>query len=1008
MNGAGFRLSLLGRFSLEHDGQSIPLRTRKIEALLAYLVLNADTHTRETLAALFWGDTPEQQARSSLRVALADLRRVLGPDALISDRAGVQFNPSAPVTVDACEFRAQATAFLKQVLADPSSFDPGLYSGDLLPHLDDDWVREERERLRQLYLDATLHLVVRLRALGRYEEAIASACRVLAVEPAEERAHQHLIWLYAITGNRPAALRQLEACRHALKEELDVEPSPETLSLIDSAYPPAGQEATAAEPTNLPTPLTNFIGREREIAGVSQMLLGSGPFPSRRRLVTLTGTGGSGKTRLAIQVARQLLPKYRHGVWWVDLARMRDPSLVPDGALRAFGLAPAPGQPTMHALLSFLRERSLLLVLDNCEHLIEACAQVTRSIIEQCTQVQVLATSREPLGVPGEQLWPISTFSVPVSTAGVEAETLLGYEAVQLFVARARTQRPEFRLGPNNATQVAKICRRLDGIPLAIELAAARTRSMEVDDILDRLQNRLLASGSSLVAPRHQTLRASLDWSYNLLSPAECLLFRRLATFVGGWTLTAAEAVCAGGLLAEEDILDLLGRLVDRSLVVAERGRFHFLETIREYALERLAEAGEAETMRARHAAFFGSYIEERYELILSREQDRAIREIDGEIDNVRAAWEWALTARQEDLIRRSNKGLVWYFEINSGFYEGEAASARALAALLDVPGADPVLLAVLRSSHGYFLGRLGKLGYARAELERACAELRQAGARSELALPLIMLGTIAWQEGDYKSARPPLEESLQITRTMDDKFSIALALFFLGLVTHSSGDDAQADEYFREALRLSRMHGQPRLISMTSVLSGPTLLALGKHTEARERLQEGLALARASRIRWLVGVAQGQLGLVLNAQGDYVGARMALLEAVALAQESGNRWDRAWGEVGLGDAELGLENPVQASTQFRLGLQLAMEADALAIALDALAGLALLRAQAGDRESALELAGHILQHSASSANARTRAVQARRMLNADSQDQPTILPGAFEKTVQRILAGSG
>jgi tetratricopeptide (TPR) repeat protein len=333
--------------------------------------------------------------------------------------------------------------------------------------------------------------------------------------------------------------------------------------------------------------------------------------------------------------------------------------------------------------------------------------------------------------------------------------------------------------------------------------------------------------------------------------------------------------------------------------------------------------------------------------------------------------------------------------------------SARAIAALTGDPHVDRVLLAVLRSYHGYIVGRLGRLDCARAELEQGCAELRQADARAESALPLIMLATIAWQQGNYPRARPLLEESLRISQAMSNTFCAALAFFFLAMVAHASGDYGQADEYFREALRLARTNGQPRLISMTLVSSGPTLLALGRYTEARERLQNGLACARASRIRWLVGVAQGQLGLVLNAEGDHAGARTALLEAVAAAQEIGNQWDRAWGEVGLGDAELGLGNPAQASTHYRLGLELAVEEHALPIALDALVGFAFLRARAGDWERASELAGQVLLHPASGGNARTRAEQVRRMLNADSPGQPLRVARTYEETVQWVLDGA-
>ncbi len=1025
---AGSRLSLLGRFNLQHDGRVIRLRTRKEEGLLAYLVLHPGSHPREVLAELYWGDTPEEQAKGSLRAALADLRAVLGPEALFSDRVAVQFSPPPGFRVDVLEFRAQATRSLGDAAADPALFDPSLYGGELLAGHYDDWVLAERERLRQLYLDALLHRVGRLRDLVRYSEAIAAAQQVLAADLAEERAHQHLMVLYAITGNRSAALRQLEVCRRSLKEALDVEPSAETLALLDSISWPAQEGAAAApapsrvaiaspavaaptaeaELTNLPTPLTSFVGRAQELAALCALLQDSGSSPGGRRLVTLTGAGGSGKTRLAIQVARLLAPKNRHGAWWVDLSSLRDPALLPDSALRALGMTPAPGQPAMQALISFLRERSLLLLLDNCEHLLEACAHLVAAILQACPAVCVLATSREPLGVPGEQLWPVPTFAVPAPDEDLDAECLLGYDAVRLFIDRARMHRPAFELTGDNAAQVAEICRRLDGIPLAIELAAARVRTMDLRDILTRLENRLrlLASSSALAPPRQQTLRASIDWSYNLLSPAECLLLQHLAVFVGGCTLAAAEAVCTDCGLAEEEVLDLLVRLVDRSLVVAEGGRYSLLETIREYALERLIDTGAAEALRERHAAYFAGILAEQFDAIRSLEQHQAIVGIAAEIDNVRAAWAWAAAARRCDLLSRSVNGLTWYYEVHAGFHEGEVVFGRALEALGDGPDADPYLLARLHVFHGNFLDRQGKLREARPELERGCAALRHAAAPFDLATALTFLGRNAWEQGDYARAHDLLEESLAISQGASVEMTTALSLFFLALVEHAMDNEPQADRRFREALAASRLLGDPRIISVTLVHWAPTLLALGRVAEARERLQEALPIARETQDRWLIGVALLHLGTVVLAQGDPAGARTALLEAVALTREAGGSWYRAWSEASLGDVYLAEGNVGQAELQYRSALKLAVEADAISLALGALAGFAELRALAGDREGALELARQVSLHPASAGIARARAADILRRLDPDSENQPAV-PAAdtFEEVVHGILA---
>jgi tetratricopeptide (TPR) repeat protein len=358
------------------------------------------------------------------------------------------------------------------------------------------------------------------------------------------------------------------------------------------------------------------------------------------------------------------------------------------------------------------------------------------------------------------------------------------------------------------------------------------------------------------------------------------------------------------------------------------------------------------------------------------------------------------VTVLQSDLIR--------YYEANSRFHEGAVAFGRALEALADDPGADQYLVARLHVYDGNFLDRLGRLREARPELERGCAVLRQANAPFDLSTALTFLGRNAWQQGDYARAHDLLEESLAISRGASEEMATALALFFLGLVEHAMGNEAQADKCFREALAVSRMLGEPRIISITLVHSAPILLALGRTAEARKRLQEGLPVARETHDRWLVGAALLHLGTVLLAQGDPAGARTALLEAVALAREAGSGWYRAWGEVSLGDVYLVEGDAQQAELQYRSGLQVALEANAIPLALDALAGFAELRALAGDRKGALELVGQVSLHPASAGKARARAAEVPRMLDPDGTNQPVApATGAFEEIVQGILAGS-
>ncbi|MBI4772038.1 MAG: AfsR/SARP family transcriptional regulator, partial [Chloroflexi bacterium] len=463
----------------------------------------------------------------------------------------------------------------------------------------EEWALFKREVLRRHALEALHTLAAWHERLGEWARAEQYARRQLALEPWRELAHQQLMRLLAAGGDRTAALAQYETCRRILSQELAVEPSVETTALRDAIRDGSGPPPLPPAPHNLPAQLSSFVGRERELAEVANRL----ENPACR-LLTLVGIGGVGKSRLAVQAAARGRHTFPDGAWLVELASASTAALVPRSIAAVLGAQEEPGFPLVETLAGALRDKSLALMLDNCEHLLEACAQTAGALLQRCPSLVILATSREPLGLAGEMIYPVQPFSLPDRPAALPVETLMGNEAVRLFAERAAAH---FDLTEANVLATAELCKRLDGVPLAIELAAARAGVLALDQMLARLGDRfaLLAGGSRAALPRHRTLRALVDWSYDLLSEAERTLFRRLSVFRGGWTLEAAEAVADD----PDAALDLLARLADKSLVVAERRteprRYSMLETIRDYASEKLVGAGEADAVRDRHFAFF-------------------------------------------------------------------------------------------------------------------------------------------------------------------------------------------------------------------------------------------------------------------------------------------------------------------------------------------------------------------------------------------------------------------
>ncbi len=409
--------------------------------------------------------------------------------------------------------------------------------------------------------------------------AIEALRQAVGSEPSHEEAHTHLMRLYALSGQRHQALRQYGQLRNALRRELDAEPEPESQRLYQEIrsglFPPrepqtpprSAPDTTSTQRHNLPAPLTSFVGREHEVGEVRRLI-------ETTRLLSLTGTGGCGKTRLAVEVARALVATHADGVWLVELAGLSDPGLVPRAVAGVLGVREDLDKPLAEMLAESLRSRQLLLVLDNCEHLLDACVHLVETLLSSCPDLRVLAASREALGARGELHWRVPSLFVPPADPLPSVERLTEYGSVRLFVERARFRQPAFEMTQENVPAVLQICRRLEGIPLAIELAAARVSALPLEQLAARLDNSLalLTGGGRLTAPRHKTLRGVFDWSYELLSEPERKLFARMSVFAGGWTLEAAEAVSAIHEGEREEILDLLSDLVDKSLVLAEPG----------------------------------------------------------------------------------------------------------------------------------------------------------------------------------------------------------------------------------------------------------------------------------------------------------------------------------------------------------------------------------------------------------------------------------------------------
>jgi non-specific serine/threonine protein kinase len=542
--------------------------------------------------------------------------------------------------------------------------------------------------------------------------------------------------------------------------------------------------------TNLPELLTSFVGRESELAEIKRHL-------PTLRLLTLTGMGGIGKTRLAQQAAIEMIDAFRDGVWFVDLAPLIDPALVPNALAKVLQVKETPAQPLTDALCHFLRTRETLLIIDNCEHVLDACTRLIAALLRETTLLTVIATSREPLHLPGERAFPLGSLPLADPKAGVR--TIVRSDAVRLFVERARQQRPHFELQEKHARAVAEICVRLDGIPLAVELAAARVAVLPVEQIVRLLGQRfrLLTSGSREL-PRHQTLRAMIDWSYELLDDAEKALFARLSVFAGGWTLEAASEVCGDESIAKDDVVYVLIGLVEQSLVVTDDGgdRYRMLETVREYAHERLEQAAIGdmgrERWRDRHFAYFLAFAEEAAPQLSGAQQRNWLERLEGELDNLRSALTWAAARANAISGLRLASACSRFWLIRGRGREGLQWLSAMLAATPDRPPTADRAEAL--SAAATMSRTLSDYAKARLLYEEALSVWRELDDQRGIAAALGNLGMVSYDQRDPAAARIRHEESLAIWRELGDQRGIARTLIALGNVVYIEGNPLAAE----------------------------------------------------------------------------------------------------------------------------------------------------------------------------------------------------------------------
>jgi predicted ATPase/DNA-binding SARP family transcriptional activator len=919
-------VKFLGQFEVLRNDMRLTIPTRNAQSLFAFLLLNVGkSYRRERLAGLLWPDSNEENARSNLRHELWRLRKVLeteGESYFLSEDLTIAFNPMSECNLDVKKLENPE---VEKSTAEDLIESLSTYSGELLPGFYDEWVFAERNRLIVLFETKMNRLLEILQTESRWQEVIDWGMRWISIGNWPEPAYRYLMVAYAQTGEISRALATYERLVKGLQKNLGSKPSEQTQVLYKQLkaggkipellntktgknqpvksprnHTPSIYPLPRARHSNLPKPLTSFIGREKEIQQVKNLV-------ETTRQVTITGSGGVGKTRLAIQVVGTLVSQFRDSAWWVELASlfkstssrsqnlplMENPrsgqgwqeeragmDLVVQAVAKVLRVPEVPGLPLLESTIEYLRDKQLLLVLDNCEHLIEACAFLVERVLSDCPDVTILTTSRESLGVEGEKSWRLPSLSLPGNELSSKYADIIQSEAVCLFIERTTDILPGYQPSEIELSTIAQICLNLGGIPLAIELAAARMSLLSVHEIAARLDQRfnLLTDGRRTALPRHQTLRAAIEWSYDLLSPAEQTLFRNLSIFSGSFNLEAAEAVCGAKEIHSDVVLTLLGRLVDKSLLNVEPAkpnidlatRYRFLDTIRNFGRMKADEAQETSWMRQRHADYYVHLVETAEPELNSPNQNHWYKLLQAERDNLRAVVEWGADNDQAESALRLVGALLWFWFRSASNCEGHELALKALA----LPSA---------------------------------ALFKHARARA-----LNTAGFFQCLLGETASARQSLDEALSILRTSDDETSLSWSYQFLGLVLAYEKEYDLADAAFQEGLGFTRKLTNINANSFLFFLGDVDLLK-GNTSRAKKVYEESVTVLRSIGNKPFLAYPLRRLGYLALEQGDLSNANRYFLESFELNHEVGDMPGETASLASLAVLALRLNKPVEA-----------------------------------------------------------------------------------------------
>lgn len=1011
-------LWLFGSPRLIKADKPIGVKRHKALAILIYLAMTGEAQSRDSIATLFWPDSSQSRARASLRRDLSVLRKSVDPERLIIEQETIRLQ-GKQLWFDVLEFRSliaesqqhghPADTVCSACLS-PLTRAVELYQDDFLAGFSlrdcpefDEWQFFQTEALRHELATTLQKLVQFFITQEDYEKAIPYARRWVGLDPLHEPAHRQLIWLYSVSQQQAAALRQYQVCVQVLQDELGVKPSPETTALYEKIrrVRKSDDQGVKIDPQhNLPVPATAFVGRIAELTEFVRRL--SDPAC---RLLTLVGPGGVGKTRLALQTAWHLVNEGTHGlftdgIFYVRLSPISTAgeliSAVSDAIHFSFYRDVEPQQQ----LLNYLREKEMLLVLDSFEHLIPDGIEFVAELLASAPAVNVLVTSREALKLQEEWVIPVEGMRYP--SVDAPQHDLAGYSAIQLFMQNAQQVRPDFSFEHHQAC-ILKICRLVEGMPLALELAAAWLKVLPCAEIAREIGRSLdlLTTTMRNVPERHRSIRAVFEHSWLLLTADEQTILQKLSILRGDFSQAAAEEIADASLLS-------LMALVEKSFIkVQENGRYHIHGLLRQFAAEKLDEHPETKTItKKKHHDFFMQLLQEQKSLLEGKQQKAALKALRQEMSNIQKAWQCTIEQHNIEVIAQGLDSLYQFYWMSSRYQDGADLFRQTAVQLNETDTPDPLLIQ-LTSRQGAFYAALGKYGLALELLQKSLSGARRLQLSTEIAFSLNVLGNVIAVQGDSIEAGALYKESLAISREHHNQTNTADALANLGWVTARQGDYQTAKQYFLEGLAVNRAienesrtahvlnsigmvefylgeyptaeeHLQESLeifkllrdqYGIARALSGLGIVAWGmgkeRLTEGQQLIEAGVAINRAIGYRLELAIQLRYLGAVTNSVADYEAAAHHYTEALTIAREIGYSSGVPWSLLGLGIAAAGLGQTQTAQDYFHEALEMAILVQNLPIVLETMVSVAELRANNAQLDTAVALTTAAVYHPA-------------------------------------------